>query len=210
MKKQQNTETPQNTTKTAPFLDKNMISANKNMKNKANLNRQKFTATSCSTVNYNDFSPKTQNGTKPNKANFRQVASKPWRRRMPISNTTKPSLLLGKRTLLGNLYLRNKPNFNHSNIIATSYTTVVYNDLQTKPKNGANPNKPNQSQFQKPKNHRFQRNPAGKTNPIKANLRGSKSAQFRLTLIAISVTVMLLSNPIRKEKRSNTKSLCYV
>ncbi|HEG44428.1 MAG TPA: hypothetical protein ENH94_10305 [Phycisphaerales bacterium] len=72
MKKQQNTETPQNTTKTSktsPFLDKNVISANKIMKNKANFNSIKLTVTSCDTVIYNALSPKTQNGTKPNKAN---------------------------------------------------------------------------------------------------------------------------------------------
>ena len=56
---------------------------------------------------------------------------------------TKPSLFSGESLVLRNLFLRNKPNFNHSNITATSYITVVYNTYKTKPKNGANPNKPN-------------------------------------------------------------------
>jgi hypothetical protein len=60
-----------------------------------------------------------------------------------FENTTKPSLFSGEPPFPGNLLLRNKPNFNHSNITATSYMTESYNALQTKPKNGANPNKPN-------------------------------------------------------------------
>ena len=70
MKKQQKTETLQNTTEPSPFLDKNMISANKIMRNEANLNSQKFTATPYNIGGYNDSHPKTQNGTKPNEANF--------------------------------------------------------------------------------------------------------------------------------------------
>ena len=73
----------------------------------------------------------------------------------PISNTIKPSLFLGETSFSGNLFLRNKPNFNHSNITTTSYITVVYNDSQTKPKNGANPNKPNLKPISKPQNRRF-------------------------------------------------------
>ncbi len=42
-----------------------------------------------------------------------------------------------------NLFLRNEPNFNYTNIIAISYSTVGYNDLQTKTQNGTNPNEPN-------------------------------------------------------------------
>ncbi|MCK5581605.1 MAG: hypothetical protein KAJ18_10085 [Candidatus Omnitrophica bacterium] len=71
MIKLQKTETLQNTTKTSPLRDKIVILQNFFMKNKANFNSAKLTVTSCSTVNYNDLSPKTQNGTKPIKANFR-------------------------------------------------------------------------------------------------------------------------------------------
>ena len=61
---------------------------------------------------------------------------------------TKPSLFSGEPANSQNLFLRNKPNFNYLNIIATSYITVVYNALQTKPKTGTNPNKANsQSPF---------------------------------------------------------------
>ena len=49
----------------------------------------------------------------------------------------------GNSAISQTLYLRNKPNFNHSNITATSYVTVAYDTSQTKPQNGANPNKPN-------------------------------------------------------------------
>ncbi len=41
--------------------------------------------------------------------------------------TTKTSLLLGEPSFSRTLIWRNEPNFNTSNIIATSYNTVVYN-----------------------------------------------------------------------------------
>ncbi len=109
-----------------------MISEHKNMKNKANFKDPNLTATYYGTVGYNVSHPKTQNGTNPNKANLK-----------PISNTIKPSLLLGEPSFSRNLFLRNEPNFNYSNIIATSYITVIYNALQTKLQNGTNPNEPN-------------------------------------------------------------------
>ncbi len=118
------------------------------MKNEANLKSQKFTATSCSIGGYNVLNPKTQNGTKPNKANLRQSRRSLGEDENPISKTENPSLFQGEHSLLLNLLLRNKPNFNHPKIPATSYITVAYNIFQRNPKNGANPNKPNQSQFQ--------------------------------------------------------------
>ncbi len=45
------------------------------MKNKANFNSVKLTATSYSERAYNDLSPKTQNGTKPNKANLKPISN---------------------------------------------------------------------------------------------------------------------------------------
>ncbi len=53
------------------------------------------------------------------------------------------SLLLGKPALSQNLFLRNKPNFNHLNISVTSCVTVRYNALRTKHKIGTNPIKAN-------------------------------------------------------------------
>ena len=93
----------------------------------------------------------------------------------------KPSLFSGEPALSKNLFMRNKANFNGVKLTATSCCKKAYNDLSPKTKNGTNPNKAN-----------------------------FKNAQFRLTLIAISVTVMPLSNSIRKEKLSNTKGACYV
>ena len=58
-------------------------------------------------------------------------------------STTKPSLLLGIIPKSQNLFLRNEPNFNTLKLTATTCPAMVYNDLQTKPKNGTNPNEPN-------------------------------------------------------------------
>ena len=60
-----------------------------------------------------------------------------------FESTTKHSLFSGETALLRNLFLRNKPNFNHSKRIASTYSNGSYNVLQPKPKNGANPNKAN-------------------------------------------------------------------
>ena len=46
-----------------------------------------------------------------------------------FESTTKPPLFLGEASFLLPLICKNEPNFNTSNIIATSYITVVYNDL---------------------------------------------------------------------------------
>ena len=56
---------------------------------------------------------------------------------------TKPSDISGKGAFPRNLFCRNKPNFNTSNITATSYSTVGYNAFQRITKNGTNPNKAN-------------------------------------------------------------------
>ncbi|HEG42795.1 MAG TPA: hypothetical protein ENH94_01985 [Phycisphaerales bacterium] len=109
MKKQQKTETPQNTTNTtkiSPFLDKNMISANKNMKNEANLNSQKFTATPYNIGTYNALSPKIKNGTKPNEAKRSQFKA----------NLKHPKIL----TLFGRTRISEKPFLWKTNPISTT------------------------------------------------------------------------------------------
>ena len=58
------------------------------MKNKANFNSTKFTATTCGIGGYNVFPPKTKNGTKPNKANLK-----------PISKTQKPNFSAACRVI---------------------------------------------------------------------------------------------------------------
>ncbi len=113
-------------------MKKTVIFENKIMKNEANLNKAKFTVTSCGRGAYSVLQPETQNGTNPNEANLK-----------PIPNTLKPSLFSGKGTLSRNLFLRNKANFNHPNITPTPYDRVTYSYLQPNPKNGTNPNKAN-------------------------------------------------------------------
>ncbi len=61
----------------------------------------------------------------------------------PILTPLKPSLFSGETSFSGNLFLRNKPNLSSLKLTATTCCMGTYNDLQTKPKNGANPNKPN-------------------------------------------------------------------
>ena len=65
------------------------------MKNEANLNSQKFTATPYNIGGYNDFHPKTQNGTKPNEANLK-----------PISEMENPRPSKNKK-------MENEPNFDN-------------------------------------------------------------------------------------------------
>ncbi|KKK56447.1 hypothetical protein LCGC14_3064440, partial [marine sediment metagenome] len=57
--------------------------------------------------------------------------------------TIKTSFFLGEPALLRNLFLRNKANSATSKLTITYCSRGTYNDLQTKPQNGANPNKPN-------------------------------------------------------------------
>ncbi len=93
------------------------------------------------------------------------------------------SLLLGKPALLRNLFLRNEPNSNNANFTANPYSRDIYNDLQPKPKNGTNPNEPNQSQFQSlrslwQKNRRYLvKNKKMKSKP---NLCAQRLPQFRI------------------------------
>ncbi|HEG44188.1 MAG TPA: hypothetical protein ENH94_09090 [Phycisphaerales bacterium] len=136
MKKQQKTETPQNITELSPFLDKNVISRNKNMKNKANLTGPNFTATPCGIGSYSDFHPKIQNGTKPNKANF-----------SPLHRRGFPLLSRRIHAFLKILFLGSKPNFPTQRITATTCSGNTYNDFypQTNKKNKPKTN-PKQTQ----------------------------------------------------------------
>ncbi len=59
-----------------------------------------------------------------------------------------PSLFPDKPALSRNLFLRNEPNFTSTEINISNCIRDIYNDFQTKPKIGTNPNEPNQSQFQ--------------------------------------------------------------
>jgi hypothetical protein len=52
------------------------LTPNKNMRSKANLTTPKFTANPYSRGAYNDFYPKFQIGTKPNKANIRTISKR--------------------------------------------------------------------------------------------------------------------------------------
>ena len=108
------------------------------MKNKANFNSPKFTATSYSTVVYNAFPQKTKNGTKPNKANLK-----------PISNTLKPSLLLGEPAISQNLFYGKRTQFQRVKSVASNCYRKVYDALLQKR------NEPKRTQLK----------------PIKANLK---------------------------------------
>ncbi|HEG44457.1 MAG TPA: hypothetical protein ENH94_10460 [Phycisphaerales bacterium] len=60
-----------------------------------------------------------------------------------FESTIKPSLFPGEPANPGNLLLRNEPNFNSLKFTASLCSTVVYNDLKTKPQKETNPNEPN-------------------------------------------------------------------
>jgi hypothetical protein len=95
------------------------------MRNKANLNKPKFTPTHCSRSTYGDLRPKSQIGTKPNKANLN-----------PISKMESPAFRKNKK-------MENEPNFPSPIAITTTCPRVTYNDFYPKPKIGTNPNEPN-------------------------------------------------------------------
>ena len=69
-------------TKPLLFSGKGAFSRNLFLRNEPNFNSSKCIASTYSSVSYNVSQPKTKNGTNPNEPNFRQVASKPWRRRI--------------------------------------------------------------------------------------------------------------------------------
>ena len=84
------------------------------MKNEANLNNRKFTPTPYNIGGYNDFHPKTQNGTKPNEANLK-----------PISEMENPRLPKDKKN-------GKRTQFRQPNSTATSCYKETYNALQPK------------------------------------------------------------------------------
>ncbi len=101
------------------------------MKNKANLKPNKFIATLCSRTTYSVLHPKTQNGTKPNKAN---------------SKKEKPQTK--SETQTKDFFMESKANFKNQQSTATTCITEVYINLhpQFHQKSKPNPN-PIQSQF---------------------------------------------------------------
>ncbi len=125
-----------NTTKPSDISGKGVFLLPLICKNEPNFPDPRNTATPCSGSPYSNLLSELRQKSKP-KANPIQTQSK------PISNTTKPSFLLGNSAKLKTLLLRNKANFNSLKLTATTCCIGTYNDLKTKPKNGANPNKPN-------------------------------------------------------------------
>ena len=105
---------------------KSVKSETKNMKNEANLKPNNLTATSCGRVTYNDFYPKTQNGTKPNEANLKPILKRETR---AFTGNTLPK----------NLFMRNEPNFKSPKFTANPCNRTVYNTFTPKTKNGTNP-----------------------------------------------------------------------
>ncbi len=76
------------------------------MKNKANLNSLNLTLNSCSRVVYNVFRPKTQNGTKPNKANLKPISK--WRTPRFSSETQEKNFFMESKA---NFFTTPNPNF---------------------------------------------------------------------------------------------------
>ena len=101
------------------------------MKNKANFKSIKSTVTTCSMGTYNDLHPKTQNGTKPNKANL-PVAAKRSEDGKPISNTLKPSLFSGKDAFSQKLFFAKRTQFQRVKSVASNCYRKVYDALLQK------------------------------------------------------------------------------
>ncbi len=78
------------------------------MKNKANFNSVKFTATSYNTVVYNASQPKPKNGTKPNKANLKPILA-----RRPVGVVT--STKTGNSANLQKLFFAKRTQFRQTN-----------------------------------------------------------------------------------------------
>ena len=136
----------------------------KNMKNKANFTSLKITASPYSRTTYNYLSTKTQNGTKPNKANLKPIlARRPVgvvvfnkKRKIPplnpnpyplTPNNRIPSLFPDKPLKSHNLFMGFKPNFPDQRNTANSCCESAYSNLlpkfRQKNKPNTNPNKAN-------------------------------------------------------------------
>ena len=101
-------------------MKKTVISANKIMKNKANLNNSEFTATSCNIGGYSDLRPKTQNGTNPNKPNSKPISWLPQNHLLLVSIRVHSWFQQIKK-------MENEPNFNESGLAATNANRNTYN-----------------------------------------------------------------------------------
>ncbi|HEG42847.1 MAG TPA: hypothetical protein ENH94_02245 [Phycisphaerales bacterium] len=135
---------------------------NKNMKNEANLNSQKFTATPYNIGTYNDFHPKTQNGTNPNEPNFKTPFPSPDsdggdKKCRAQATRRETSLFLGTPSFLLPLICKNKPNFQTQRNTATPCSGGTYNDFYPPAHKKSKPN----------------------SNPIKANFKTPKSKILR-------------------------------
>ena len=129
------TKPSKRTTKTK----KTVKSENKNMKNETNLNSLKSTLTTYDRGTYNVLHPKTQNGTKPNKAN-----SKKGKPRLSGSTQAK------------NFFMESKANFPNSRPILTHETKGTYSNSRPQNHKKSKPNpKPIQSQSKANFTHLF-------------------------------------------------------
>ena len=141
MKKQQKTETPQNNHKNEKIRVNLCKSVAKIMKNEANFNNLNSTATTCPAMAYNDLSPKTQNGTKPNEANLNPILA---RRPPGVVTSTKT----GNSATLKNFFSRNKANSINSGFTTSPCSSSTYTNLPSEfqQKSKPNPN-PKQTQY---------------------------------------------------------------
>jgi hypothetical protein len=124
------------------------------MKNEANLKAKYLIVTTCSRVCYNVFRPKTQNGTKPNKANF-NLCLKVYNISVNSSRCTsglvvQPALFPGIPAFLRNFFSESKPIFPAPRPVLTHETKGTYTNLspQNRKKSKPNPN-PIQTQLSK-------------------------------------------------------------
>ena len=122
------------------------------MKNEANLNSPNFTATSCSIGGYNVLRTKTQNGTKPNKANSKKgnPQTKSETQAKNFFMESKANFRNRKLPVFqNNKKIENEPNFNDSKVpqvTAIETLTTLCTQKET------NPNEPN---FPGTKNHKL-------------------------------------------------------
>ncbi len=133
------------TTKTLLFSGEPANPSTLIWRNEPNFNTSNIIVTSYITVGYNDFFQNSTKKTNPIKANFRQVASKPWRRRR---NTGITGLFREILAFLKTLFMESKPNFKTLRPILTPEKKGTYNNLcpQKHKKSKPNPN-PIQTQF---------------------------------------------------------------
>ena len=108
-------------TKTSLFPGKGTFLQNLFLRNEPNLSSQKLTANPCGIEGYNDFHPKTKNGTNPNEPNLK-----------PILNTPKTSLLPDKPANLKKLFFAKRTQFERPKSVASNCYRKVYDALLQK------------------------------------------------------------------------------